>query len=63
MHEQVAIARAENEACPKLERILPESMLPEPVSHCTCAGFNVLAEENVEQVSGFQFRGLMRGPL
>lgn len=53
MREEVTISRAEDEACSKLEGILPEPMLPESASLCTGAGFSVLAEENVEQIAGF----------
>lgn len=63
MHEQITISRAEDEACSKLEGILPEPVLPESASLRTGAGFTVLAEENVEQVAGFQFRSFVRGPF
>ena len=63
MHEQVTISRAEDEAGPKLEGVSAEPMLPEPVGLRTGAGFTVRAEENVEQVSGFQFRGFISDPL
>jgi len=63
MHEQVTISRAEDEAGPKLEGVSAEPMLPEPVGLRTGAGFTVRAEENVEQVSGFQFRGFVGDPL
>ena len=63
MHEQVTISGAEDEAGPKLEGVSAEPMLPEPVGLRTGAGFTVRAEENVEQVSGFQFRGFVGDPL
>jgi len=63
MHEQVTISGAEDEAGPKLEGVPPELMLPEPVGLRTSAGFTVRAEEDVEQVSGFQFRGFISDPL
>ena len=63
MHEQVTISWAEDEAGPKLEGVSAEPMLPEPVGLRTGAGFTVRAEENVEQVSGFQFRGFVGDPL
>lgn len=63
MHEQVTISRAEDEACSKLEGILPKPVLPESASLCTGAGSTVLAEENVEQVAGFQFRSFVCGPF
>jgi hypothetical protein len=55
MHEQVTISRAKDEACSKLEGILPKPMLPESASFCTGAGFSALGEEKVEQIAGFQF--------
>ncbi len=63
MHEQVTISRAEDEACSKLEGILPKPMLPESASFCPRPCFSVHGEENVEQVAGFQFRSFVRGPL
>jgi len=63
MHEQVTISRTEDEAGPKLEGVPPEPMLPEPVGLRPGAGFTVRTEEDVEQVSGFQFRGFVGDPL
>ena len=63
MHEQVTISRSEDEAGPKLEGVHPEPMLPEPVGLRPHAGFTVRAEEDVEQVSGFQLRGFVSDPL
>ena len=63
VHEPVTISRAEDEAGSKLEGIVPEAMLPESASFCTCAGFPVLWEENVKQVAGFQFCSFVRAAL
>ena len=63
MHEQVTISRAEDEAGSKLEGVASERMLPEPASLRSSAGFTVLAEEDVEQVSGFQFRSFVSDSL
>jgi hypothetical protein len=61
--EEIAIAGSEDEAGAELEWILAEPVLAMAGSLGTGACFGVIPAEDVEQVAGFQFRGLVSGPL
>ena len=61
--EQITIPRGEDEAGAELERIFPEPVLAVAGSLRAGPCFNVISAEDVEQVRGLQFRGLVGGPL
>lgn len=61
--EQITIPGGEDEAGAELERIFPEPVLAVAGSLGTGPCFTVISAEDVEQVPGFQFRGLVGGPL
>jgi hypothetical protein len=57
VNKQILVSRAENEAAAELEGIFPELMLPVSGAFGPRPCLSVLASKEMEQVSGFQFRG------
>jgi hypothetical protein len=58
-NEQVVISWREDETGAELEGVLSETMLAVAGRFGTCPSFGVIAAEQVQQVPGFQSRGLV----
>ena len=63
MDEQVAIARSEDETRPQLKRIPAQVVLVMARSFGPGSRLGVVAPQEMQQVSRFQFRGAVRGAI
>src|SRR5262249_11531182 len=59
MREHVAISGCKNEAGAELEGIFADAVLPKASGLGTLPGLRVVAPQQVKQIGGFQFRGLV----
>jgi hypothetical protein len=63
MNKQILVPRTEDKAAAELEGIFPEPMLPVSGAFGARPGFRVVTAKEMEQVSGFQFRGSEGNPF